>query len=452
MPNKCGIARSSTQWFSSWPLCRGLSEFRCKWPDTPGVSLAGRVHDDRNHWAVTAAADTNDDVSMASSPTPEELATARELVRAAQARGVSFADTADGVLKALTKTVVETALEEELSDHLGYDKHDPAGRNGGNSRNGTRTKTVLTDTVGEIEIQVPRDRAGSFDPQIVRKHQRRLTRVDEIVLSLYAKGLTTGEIAAHFDELYEAKISPDTISRITDKIIADMADWVSRPLESIYAAIFIDALSVKVRDGQVANRPFYAAIGVDLAGHKDVLGWWAGDGAGESAKFWFAVLTDLRNRGIADVFFLVCDGLKGLPDVVGEVWPATIVRACTVHLIRNSFRYLPRQHWDALRRDLKPIYTAPTAAAAEAALDHLNDRWGSQYPALIRMWRSCWNEFIPFLDGDGFSIASAACRSAWFVSHACAEPAQLRQQGTTTSAVAFPGYVGRLVETFAGTA
>ena len=169
--------------------------------------MAGRVHDDRNHWAVTAAADTNDDVLMASSPTPEELATARELVRAAQARGVSFADTADGVLKALTKTVVETALEEELSDHLGYDKHDPVGRNGGNSRNGTRTKTVLTDTVGEIEIQVPRDRAGSFDPQIVRKHQRRLTRVDEIVLSLYAKGLTTGEIAAHFDELYEAKIS-----------------------------------------------------------------------------------------------------------------------------------------------------------------------------------------------------------------------------------------------------
>jgi transposase-like protein len=171
-------------------------------------------------------------------------------------------------------------------------------------------------------------------------------------------------------------------------------------LEPIYAAIFIDALSVKVRDGQVANRPFYAAIGVDLAGHKDVLGLWAGDGAGESAKFWFAVLTDLRNRGIADVFFLVCDGLKGLPDVVGEVWPATIVQACTVHLIRNSFRYLPRQHWDALRRDLKPIYTAPTATAAEAALDHLNDRWGGQYPALIRMWRSCWNEFIPFLDYD----------------------------------------------------
>jgi putative transposase len=189
--------------------------------------------------AVRAAADTNDDVSMASSPTPEELATARELVRAAQARGVSFADIADGVLKALTKTVVATALEEELCAHLGYDKHDPAGRNGGNSRNGTRTKTVLTDTVGEIEIQVPRDRAGSFDPQIVRKHQRRLTRVDEIVLSLYAKGLTTGEIAAHFDELYAAKISPDTISRISDKILADMADWVSRPLEPVYAAILL---------------------------------------------------------------------------------------------------------------------------------------------------------------------------------------------------------------------
>ncbi|BBN46503.1 hypothetical protein MINTM008_09910 [Mycobacterium intracellulare] len=157
---------------------------------------------------------------------------------------------------------------------------------------------------------------------------------------------------------------------------------------------------MKVRDGQVANRPFYAAIGVDLAGHKDVLGLWAGDGAGESAKFWFAVLTDLRNRGVTDTFFLICDGLKGLPDVVGEVWPATIVQACTVHLIRNSFRYVPRQHWDALRRDLKPIYTAPTAAAAEAALEALADRWGSRYPALIRLWQSCWNEFIPFLDYD----------------------------------------------------
>src|SRR4051794_7939076 len=195
--------------------------------------------------AVTATAAGNDDVSMVSSPTPEELATARELVRAAQARGVSFADTADGVLKALTKTVVETALEEELTDHLGYDKHDPAGRGSPNSRNGTRTKTVLTDTVGPVEITVPRDRDGSFEPQIVKKHQRRLTRVDEIVLSLYAKGLTTGEIAAHFDELYDAKISADTISRITDKVLADMAEWTARPLEPIYAAIFIDALSVK---------------------------------------------------------------------------------------------------------------------------------------------------------------------------------------------------------------
>ncbi|MBF9318416.1 IS256 family transposase [Mycobacteroides chelonae] len=350
--------------------------------------------------AVTAATKLSDDVQMVSSPTPEELATARELVRAAQARGVSFADTADGVLKALTKTVVETALEEELSDHLGYDKHDRAGRGSPNSRNGTRTKTVLTDTVGQIEIEVPRDRDGSFDPQLVKKHQRRLTRVDEIVLSLYAKGLTTGEISAHFAELYEAKISPDTISRITDKIIGEMAEWVARPLEKVYAAVFVDALSVKVRDGQVANRLFYAAIGVDLEGHRDVLGLWAGDGAGESAKFWFAVLTDLRNRGVTDVFFLICDGLKGLPDVVGEVWPATIVQACSIHLIRNSFRYLPRQHWDQLKRDLKPIYTAATAAAAEAALDDLAERWGGRYPALIRMWRSCWNEFIPFLDYD----------------------------------------------------
>ncbi len=218
-------------------------------------------------------------------PSAEELEIARELVRTARARGAALTGP-DGMLKALTKTVIETALDEEMSEHLGYDKHEAAGRNGGNSRNGARTKTVLTDNVGPIEIEVPRDRDGTSSPVIVAKRQRRLGDVDTIVLSLSAKGLTTGEIGAHFAEIYGASLSKDTISRITDKVVAEMAEWTSRPLEKVYAAVFIDAIYVKIRDGQVGNRPIYAAIGVDLAGHKDILGIWAGHGGGESAKFW----------------------------------------------------------------------------------------------------------------------------------------------------------------------
>jgi putative transposase len=212
-----------------------------------------------------------------------ELDAAKELVRLAKEQGLALTGP-DGLLKALTKTVLETALNEELTEHLGYDKHDPAGLGSGNIRNGTRAKTVLTDTHGPVEIDVPRDRAGTFEPQIVRKRQRRLTGVDEIVLSLYAKGLTTGEISAHFAEIYGASVSKETISRITDKVVEEMTDWSHRPLDEVYAAVFIDAIMVKVRDGQVANRPIYAAIGVTLDGDKDILGLWAGTG-GEGAKF-----------------------------------------------------------------------------------------------------------------------------------------------------------------------
>jgi putative transposase len=331
----------------------------------------------------------------ASSP---ELDAAKELVRLAKEQGLALTGP-DGLLKALTKTVLETALNEELTDHLGYDKHDPTGQGSGNIRNGTRSKTVLTDTHGPVEIDVPRDRAGTFEPQIVRKRQRRLNGVDEMVLSLYAKGLTTGEISAHFAEIYGASVSKETISRITDKVVEEMNDWAHRPLDAVYAAVFIDAIVVKVRDGQVANRPIYAAIGVTLDGEKDVLGLWAGTG-GEGAKFWMGVLTDLRNRGVKDVFFLVCDGLKGLPDVVVNVWPMTIVQTCIIHLIRNTFRLASRKDWDALKHDLKPIYTAVNATAARAAFDDLVERWGAKYPAVVRLWDNAWQEFIPFLDYD----------------------------------------------------
>ena len=330
-------------------------------------------------------------------PTAEQKV-AEELVARAREQGLSLTGP-DGLLKQLTKTVLETALNQELTEHLGHDKHGPAGNETGNVRNGTRPKTVLTEGSGQVGIEVPRDRVGTFEPQIVKKRQRRLSGVDEMVLSLYAKGLTTGEISAHFHEIYGASVSKETISRITGKVLEEMTDWCNRPLDEVYAAIFVDAVMVKVRDGQVANRPVYAAIGVTLAGEKDILGLWAGTG-GEGAKFWMSVLTDLRNRGIRDVFFLVCDGLKGLPEVVGNVWPQAIVQTCIVHLIRNTFRLASKRDWDPLRRDVKPICTAVNAGAARAALDELAEKWGQRYPAIIRLWENAWAEFIPFLDYD----------------------------------------------------
>jgi putative transposase len=331
-----------------------------------------------------------------------------ELVRLAKEQGLSLTGP-DGLLKQLTKTVLETALNEEMTEHLGYDKHDRiesgsgsgsgAGAGSGNVRNGTRSKTVLTEATGHVEIDVPRDRAGTFTPQIVKKRQRRLSGVDEVVLSLYAKGLTTGEISAHFAEIYGASVSRETVSRITDKVIEEMNDWSVRPLDEIYAAVFIDAIVVKIRDGQVVNRPVYAAIGVTLDGERDILGLWAGSG-GEGAKFWMSVLTDLRNRGVRDVFFVVCDGLKGLPEVVANVWPQTIVQTCIIDLIRNTFRLASKRDWDALRRAVKPIYTAVNAAAARAAFEQLAEIWGQRYPAIVKLWDNAWEEFIPFLDYD----------------------------------------------------
>ena len=343
---------------------------------------------------------TLNDVAKRKKPVEEsaEQQAAAELVRLAKEQGLSLTGP-DGLLKQLTKTVLETSLNEEMTEHLGYEKHDPAGAGSGNIRNGTRAKTVLTEATGQVEIDVPRDRAGTFEPQIVRKRQRRLNGVDEVVLSLYAKGLTTGEISAHFTEIYGASVSKETISRITDKVIEEMNDWAVRPLEGVYAAIFIDAIVVKVRDGQVANRPFYAAIGVTLDGERDILGLWAGTG-GEGAKFWMSVLTDIRNRGTKDTFFLVCDGLKGLPEVVGNVWPQTIVQTCIIHLVRNTFRLSSRRDWDALKRDVRPIYTAVNATAARAAFDQLAETWGERYPAIVRLWDNAWDEFIPFLDYD----------------------------------------------------
>jgi transposase-like protein len=304
-------------------------------------------------------------------------------------------------LAALTKQVLESALEAELDEHLGYEHGDRAGKadsEGRNERNGTRGKTVHTE-LGPVTLEVPRDREGTFEPVVVRKRQRRLNGVDEMVLSLSAKGLTTGEIADHFAQVYGQSMSKDTISRITDKVIAEMVEWQNRPLDPVYPVVFIDAIHVKVRDGQVTNKAFYVAIGVTVDGQRDILGLWAGNG-GEGAKHWLAVLTELKNRGVVDVLMLVCDGLKGLPESVNTVWAQTVVQTCVIHLLRNTFKYAARQNWDAIARDIKPVYTAPTAAAAEARFAEFADTWGTRYPAAIGLWRSAWEEFTPFLAYD----------------------------------------------------
>jgi putative transposase len=322
---------------------------------------------------------------------------AEQLLAQAREQGVELVGPG-GLLNQLTKKVLETALEAEMSDHLGYDKHHPAGRNHGNSRNGIRPKTVLTE-IGPVEIDVPRDVDASFQPKIVKKRQRRLSGVDQIVLSLSARGLTTGEISAHFAEVYGAAVSKETVSKITDQVLEEMVGWLARPLDEVYPVIFIDAIVVKVRDGQVRNKPIYVVIGVTVNGERDILGLWAGDGS-EGARFWLAVLTDLKNRGVADVCIAVCDGLRGLPEAINTVWDLATVQACILHLIRNTFRYASRKCWDQIAHDLRPVYTAATEAEARARFADFAEKWGKPYPAIKRLWENAWAEFVPFLDYD----------------------------------------------------
>ncbi|TDV33961.1 transposase-like protein [Actinophytocola oryzae] len=322
-----------------------------------------------------------------------------ELVARAQADGMAISGEG-GLMQQLTKIVLESSLQGEMDAHLGYDKHDPAGRDGGNSRNGSRAKTVLTEA-GPVEITVPRDRDGSFEPRIVRKRQRRLGGIDGIVLSLSAKGLTTGEVSAHLAEVYGATVSKDTISTITDRVLDGMAEWQSRPLDRVYPVIFIDCIHVKIREGNVTNRPVYLALGVTVNGARDILGLWAGEhGDGEGAKYWLRVLSEIKNRGVADVLMVVCDGLKGLPDAVNTVWDKTIVQTCVVHLLRNSFRYASRADWAAVAKDLKPVYTAPSEQAALDRFAEFGEKWEAKYPAIIRLWENAWAEFVPFLQFD----------------------------------------------------
>jgi len=306
---------------------------------------------------------------------------ADQLLGRAQAEGAELLGP-DGLLSQVTKAVLERALAEEMTGHLGYDKHDPAGRGSGNSRNGMTPKTVLTD-VGAVDLAVPRDRNGTFEPQIVRKGQTRLEGFNERIIALYARGMTTRDIRAHLREMYDVDVSPDLISRVTDGVLEELADWQSRPLDRVYPVIFIDALMVKIRDGVVSNRPVYLAIGIDCEGAKQVLGLWVGPSTGESAKFWMSVLSELKGRGVADVCIVCCDGLTGLPDAIGVVWPQAVVQLCVVHLIRGSLRYASPKYWAPLAKDLRAVYTAADEAAAAVALEAFAATWQDRYPAIV---------------------------------------------------------------------
>jgi len=350
------------------------------------------------------ASDLADDPGSESAP-QEQAAAGRlaELVSPeAVDRMLADADeagvSAEVLLAELTKTVLERALGAELDDHLGYVKGDPAGNGSGNSRNGSYGKTVTTAS-GPVAIAVPRDRNGSFEPKIVPKGQRRLGQVDDMILSLYARGMTTRDIRAHLAEVYGAEVSPALVSRVTDVVADEVTAWRTRPLDAVYPIIYIDALVIKVRDGgTVDNKAAHLVIGVDLDGYKHVLGIWIA--AAEGARFWAGVLAELRNRGVKDVLFVCCDGLGGLPEAIEAAWPKAIVQCCVVHLIRASLRYASWKDRKKLSAALRPIYTAVNEAAAKAALDQLRASFGKTAPGVIAAWERAWDQFTPFLEFD----------------------------------------------------
>ncbi|EFV91343.1 UNVERIFIED_ORG: putative transposase [Dietzia maris] len=299
------------------------------------------------------------------------------------------------LLTRMTKAVLERAMEAELSDHLGYEAGDPAGHGSGNSRNGKTTKSVQT-LQGPVELTVPRDRNSSFEPVIVPKRARRLGKVEDMILSLYARGMTTRDIGSHIEEIYGSKVSAATISRVTDVVTDEIALWQSRPLETVYPIVYIDAIWLKIRDGGVvSNKACHVAVGVDLEGRKQVLGLWLG--ATEGAKFWANVLTEIRNRGAKDILILCCDGLTGLPAAVNSVYPETVVQTCVVHLLRSAMKYASYTDRKTMAKDMKPIYTAATVQAAEMAMEAFAETWGTKAPGAVLAWRNAWDDFTPFL-------------------------------------------------------
>jgi putative transposase len=301
-----------------------------------------------------------------------------------------------GFLTEMLKAVLERGLAAELTEHLGYGKHDPAGNGSGNSRNGTTPKTVLSE-VGPVALDVPRDRAGTFTPMLVPKGERRLGGLSDVIISLYAGGMTVRDICHHLQRVYGTELSPDTVSAITDEVLEEVKAWQTRALDEIYPIIYVDALVVKVRDGhQVRNKAAYLVVGVDTDGVKHMLGIWVQNT--EGAKFWLQIFTELRNRGVRDVLIACCDGLEGLPEAIETIWPRTIVQTCTVHLIRASLRYVGYGERKKLAAALRPVYTAPTVEAAEVALLELSEsELGRKHKAALAVWERAWDRFTPFL-------------------------------------------------------
>lgn len=300
----------------------------------------------------------------------------------------------EGLLKQLTGALVERALQAELTDHLGYDEHAPEGRGSGNSRNGVGAKTLQTEN-GPLAIEVPRDRNGTFEPQLVRKHQRRFTGFDDKILGMYARGMSVRDIQAQLSELYGTEVSPELISSVTDEVFAEVQAWQARPLDAIWPIVYLDALVIKVRDqGVVGNKSAYLAMGVDTDGKKQILGLWLE--ANEGAKFWLKVITELKNRGVEDIFIACCDGLKGFPEAIEAVFPKTVVQTCIVHMIRNSTRLVAWSQRKALCASLRRVYGADTEDAALQALDEFDASWGKSHPAVVASWRRNWERVRPF--------------------------------------------------------
>lgn len=309
---------------------------------------------------------------------------------------VDSADELDAAVMQLKKRAVERMLNEELNQHLGYEKHAPEGYNGGNSRNGTSAKTVLTDT-GAVRLDVPRDRDGTFEPQVVKKGQRRLKGFDDKVISLYARGLTVREVRGHLEEIYGVDVSPDLISRVTDGVLEEVAKWQHRPLEAVYPMLYLDGFVVKVRhDGVVRNRIIYVALGINMQGHKEVLGLWVAES--EGAKFWLSVINELRHRGVEDILIASVDGLKGFPEAIEAAFPRTVVQTCIVHMVRNSTRMVAYKNRRAVAKSLRRVYSAATEEAALAALDDFGDEWDAKYPSISKSWRDNWTRISPFFE------------------------------------------------------
>lgn len=302
----------------------------------------------------------------------------------------------NGLLKRLMKALLERTLNAELTHHLGYEKHDPAGHHSGNSRNGATSKTVKGE-FGEIVVDTPRDRNGTFEPQILGKHQTRFEGFDDKILSMYARGMTTREIQGHLQEMYGVEVSPTLISDVTDAVLDEVKAWQNRPLETIYGVVYLDALYVKMRhEGRVENRAVYVAIGIDLEGRKDVLGLWTS--GNEGAKFWLGVLTELKNRGVKDILIVCIDGLKGFPQAIEAVFPEARVQLCIVHMVRASLNYVNWKERKLVAADLKAIYRAASERQAATELEDFISKWGGKYQAIGKLWKEHWARITPFFD------------------------------------------------------